>query len=68
MPKSLRTRDAAVYLGLSPGTLEVWRCKGLGPRYSKLGKAVVYDPADLDAFLEARKVYTVDTIPSSSKQ
>ena len=68
MPKSLRTRDAAVYLGLSPGTLEVWRCKGRGPRYSKLGKVVVYDPADLDAFREARKVYTVDTMPSSSKQ
>lgn len=66
MPRSLRTREAAEYLGLSPGTLEVWRCKGRGPRYSKLGKVVVYDPTDLDAFREARKVFTIDTMPVPS--
>jgi len=64
MPQSLRTREAATYLGVSAGTLEVWRCKGRGPRYSKLGKVVVYDPADLDAFRDARKVFTVDAMPS----
>ncbi|MEA4856547.1 MAG: helix-turn-helix transcriptional regulator [Solidesulfovibrio sp. DCME] len=66
MPRSLRTREAAAYLGVSAGTLEVWRCKGRGPRYSKLGKVVVYDPTDLDAFRESRKVFTVDTMPASS--
>ena len=66
MPRSLRTREAAHYLGVSPGTLEVWRCKGRGPRYCKLGKVVVYDPIDLDAFREARKVFTVDTMPGPS--
>lgn len=66
MPRSFRTREAADYLGVSPGTLEVWRCKGRGPRYSKLGKVVVYDPADLDAFREARKVFTIDTMPTPS--
>jgi predicted DNA-binding transcriptional regulator AlpA len=66
MSRSLRTREAAAYLGLSPGTLEVWRCKGRGPRYSKLGKVVVYDSADLDAFRESRKVFTVDTMPAPS--
>jgi len=62
--KSLRTKPAAEYLGVSPGTLEVWRCKGRGPRYSKLGKVVVYDPQDLDAFRESRKVFTRDTLPT----
>ncbi|QAZ66798.1 helix-turn-helix domain-containing protein [Solidesulfovibrio carbinolicus] len=66
MPRSLRTREAAEYLGVSPGTLEVWRCKGRGPRYCKLGKVVVYDPTDLDAFREARKVFTADAMPPSS--
>ncbi|BAH74966.1 helix-turn-helix transcriptional regulator [Solidesulfovibrio magneticus] len=66
MPRSLRTREAAEYLGVSPGTLEVWRCKGRGPRYYKLGKVVVYDPTDLDAFREARKVFTADAMPPSS--
>jgi len=66
MTRSYRTREAAQYLGVSPGTLEVWRCKGRGPRYSKLGKVVVYDPSDLDAFREARKVFTLDAMPPSS--
>jgi len=66
MPRSLRTREAAAYLGVAAGTLEVWRCKGRGPRYSKLGKVVVYDPTDLDAFRESRKVFTVDTMPAAS--
>jgi len=66
MPRNLRTREAADYLGVSPGTLEVWRCKGRGPRYCKLGKVVVYDPTDLDAFRDARKVFTVDTMPTHS--
>jgi len=68
MLRSLRTREAASYLGVSPGTLEVWRCKGRGPRYSKLGKVVVYDPADLDTFRESRKVFTVDTMPHPDKR
>ena len=27
------TAEAAAHLGLSPGTLEVWRSLGRGPRY-----------------------------------
>ncbi|MDQ7830479.1 helix-turn-helix transcriptional regulator [Desulfolutivibrio sp.] len=68
MLKGLHTREAAQYLGLSPGTLEVWRCKGRGPRYSKLGKRVVYDPADLDAYLAEHKVFTIDSMPSSARR
>lgn len=62
MNERFRNREAADYLKVSPGTLEVWRCKGRGPRYSKLGKVVVYDVRDLDAFLESRKVFTRDTL------
>jgi predicted DNA-binding transcriptional regulator AlpA len=43
----LRTEQAAKYLGLSGATLCKWRVFGGGPRYKKLGRAVVYDPADL---------------------
>lgn len=64
MNERFRNREAAAYLKVSPGTLEVWRCKGRGPRYSKLGKVVVYDVRDLDAFLESRKVFTRDTLPA----
>jgi hypothetical protein len=61
MFKLLNTIDAAKYLGLKPGTLEVWRCHGRGPRYSKLGSRVVYSIRDLDLFVCSCKVQTVDT-------
>ena len=48
----LRTEPAAEYLGLKPATLIGWRHKGVGPRYSKMGKIAVYDQPDLDAFVD----------------
>jgi len=47
-------RQAAAYLNLSPRTLQAWRRRGDGPRYLKLGAAVRYDRADLDAWLSER--------------
>ena len=51
----LRTPDAARHLGVSPKTLEKWRLTGSGPRYAKLGTAVVYDTRELDSFVAARE-------------
>lgn len=50
----LRTKDAARYLDLSKPTLEAWRCRGSGPVFVKLGKAVRYRKQDLDDFLTSR--------------
>lgn len=61
MSNILNTSQAAEYLGLKKGTLEVWRCHGRGPRYSKLGSRVVYSKEDLDLFVYSCKVQTVDT-------
>ena len=52
--RRLRTPEAAKYLGLSKSTLEKYRLTGGGPRYAKLGKIVTYDPAELDAWADAR--------------
>jgi predicted DNA-binding transcriptional regulator AlpA len=52
----LRVREAAARLGLSKSTLDKMRCDGRGPRFVKVtSKIVGYDPADLDAYAEARK-------------
>lgn len=59
--QKLTTEEAAAYLRLRPGTLEVWRCRGRGPTYQKLGRRVVYDRKDLDAFARANTVLTTDT-------
>lgn len=44
--------EAAEYLGLRPGTLEIWRWSGKGPAYLKLGRSVRYRLSDLEAFVE----------------
>ena len=42
--------EAAAELGLSIHTLHLWRAKGTGPEYVKLGKAVRYTDEALEAF------------------
>lgn len=54
--KLLPPKDAAERLGLQKRTLEHWRWKGKGPDYTRVGGRIMYDPADLDAWLEANKV------------
>ncbi|KQQ38335.1 hypothetical protein ASG19_04590 [Rhizobium sp. Leaf306] len=53
--RMLRTEDAASYTGLSASTLTKLRLTGGGPEYIKLGKAVVYDLADLDVWLSSKR-------------
>lgn len=51
-PHLIRETDAAAYLGLAPKTLARWRWRGdRGPAYVKLGSAVRYALADLDAYI-----------------
>lgn len=51
-------KQAAAFLGLSPGTLARWAVQRKGPRYSRSGKTrgkVWYSAGDLVAWLEAMK-------------
>jgi predicted DNA-binding transcriptional regulator AlpA len=54
MTMNLRVKQAAHHLGLSKSTLDKLRCFGGGPRYYKLGRAVIYEVADLDAWKAER--------------
>ncbi len=47
----MNTKEAALRLGVQPGTLEVWRVYGKGPKFRKLGRAVRYREMDLEAYL-----------------
>ena len=52
----VRSPDAARILGLSENTLRKWRCQRTGPAWSRVGtRTVVYDVADLRAFVEASR-------------
>ena len=55
----LTTDEAASYLNLHPSTLEKGRQshrKGLFPPFYRIGKAVRYRLADLEAWLDANRV------------
>jgi hypothetical protein len=61
MDQLLPSRDAAAYLGITPGTLENWRNKGFGPAFlktspSRRGK-VLYRVCDIAEWQQAN-LYT----------
>lgn len=50
-------KRAAEILGITPGTLSVWRCVRRYPLpYTKIGRAVRYRVEDLDEFVRSRTV------------
>ena len=55
----MRTQEAANYCGSSASTFNKLRLYGGGPIYSKIGRRVVYDPSDLDAWLAAHRRQSV---------
>jgi predicted DNA-binding transcriptional regulator AlpA len=55
MMELVSTQEAAALLGLAPQTLSIMRVAGGGPKYVKLGRRVLYDVRDLEAYVEDRK-------------
>ena len=55
------TPMAAKILGLKPGTLEVWRSLGRGPRFCRIGRRIFYRIEDLELFANANLVETSDS-------
>lgn len=51
----LNVEQASDLTGLSTSTLNKLRVFGGGPPFLKLGRRVVYDPADLDAWMAERR-------------
>ncbi|MCO8261738.1 helix-turn-helix domain-containing protein [Pseudomonas asiatica] len=58
MNEKFNTEQAAEYLGLKPGTLNIWRCTKVvpAPAYIKMGTRVYYLKKDLDAYIESQTV------------
>jgi predicted DNA-binding transcriptional regulator AlpA len=51
----LMLTEASDYLGRPTKTLQRWRHEGRGPRSAMVGGRVVYDQADLDAWVEVTR-------------
>ena len=58
--KNRRVQGAADYCGVSKSYLDKLRLTGGGPAFIRLGRAVVYNDADLDAWIQDRRVAVND--------
>jgi excisionase family DNA binding protein len=57
----LTTEEAARFLGVTAGTLAVWRClRRYALPFVKVGRIVKYDEADLREWIESRKVHQAE--------
>jgi excisionase family DNA binding protein len=62
-PKLLTTAEASEFLGVSAGTLAVWRCVARYPLpFCKIGRNVRYLESDLIAWMESRKVHQAEVV------
>jgi predicted site-specific integrase-resolvase len=56
MQKLLSEDEAAPLIGVAVGTLQNWRVSGAGPKFIRAGRRIRYDPDDLRAWRDARRV------------
>lgn len=62
----LTTQQAAQYLSLEPQTLEVWRGRGKGPTFVKIGALVRYERRELEAYVERNRRRSTSDKPQTS--
>ncbi|MGC4765007.1 helix-turn-helix transcriptional regulator [Micromonospora sp. DT46] len=46
--------DVSAFLGIPVGTLYQWRHRRIGPRASRVGRHLRYDPADVRAWFHKK--------------
>lgn len=54
---ALSTSEAAKVAGVAAKTLQDWRGLGFGPAFIKLGRRVVYDVRDIQAWKDGRRLH-----------
>ncbi|PSK99754.1 excisionase family DNA binding protein [Haloactinopolyspora alba] len=55
MSEFMTTNELAEMLRTSPETCRYWRHRGTGPRSFKVGRRVLYDRADVEAWIKAAR-------------
>ena len=58
---------AARILKLSIRTLQAWRCRGIGPDFIRVGRAIRYRHSDLMDWLKHNTVSPASTVAGSPK-
>ena len=64
----LTEAQAAHLLSLKPRTLQMWRIRGTGPAFIKVGAAVRYQQRTLSAWLSARTATSTATAPAGARR
>lgn len=64
--KLLNTQEVAEILGYKPNTLEIWRNRGIGPKYRKIGRLVKYAESDINAFIDASTCTSTSQTPEQA--
>lgn len=57
--ETFTVQEAADFLTVKKNTLDHWRSNGEGPKFSALGRRIVYRRADLIQFIENNAVLVV---------
>jgi predicted DNA-binding transcriptional regulator AlpA len=52
--------ELAEHVGVSAGTLRVWRRRRVGPKFVRVGRSVRYLSRDVEEYLTRRTVETTD--------
>lgn len=52
----INSHEAAKLCHKAEITMRWWRSKGIGPRYYKVGRSVLYDPEDVRRWVEENAV------------
>lgn len=58
--KLLTTSEVAELLRIKSTTLAIWRVRGIGPSYHKIGRRVVYSESDVTSWLDSQKHLSFD--------
>lgn len=58
----MTTKDLAEQVRVTEGTLAKWRLYGVGPDFIRVGRRIAYDPADVAAWLSARRVNSTSEV------
>lgn len=57
-PALLTAPEVCAILGIELKTLYNWRTAGRGPRATRVGKYLRYDPVDVEAYIDAQREQT----------
>ncbi|MDO4709996.1 MAG: helix-turn-helix domain-containing protein [Pseudomonadota bacterium] len=71
-PDLLTNEEAAALLGIKPNTLEIWRTKGKGPEFVKLGRTksapIRYLRSKIFEWLECQSFSSTSAYAPNAKQ